>query len=133
MTDKDQTLLYVGIVEDFKNETTLLLLGSSEGFEKLATKIELRESGDLSEINWVRQVCVNVHLSYCERCAVDLSAEDVYWRICNAAARLFPEQLRGLALSQRPGHAYLECPSGEPTMQVVASRDEYDPQRVFGG
>lgn len=132
MIDKGGASLYTGIVDDYEGETVLLLVGNPEGFLQLATTIELRQAGSLSQLGWVRPVRGDVHLAYCESCSVDRRDIDVYWRLCDAAVRRFPEQLRALAESGKSGHAYLDCPSGESGMQVIASKGEYGSTRIFG-
>jgi hypothetical protein len=124
-------LLYIGLA-DFA-EPTLLILGDSEGFLFLADLISSRWTGSFSSLSsTVRLGNVDVNLSYStgesgiERCGTRLC-----WCVPGAAVELFPEQLRALARSEGPHHAYLDTPSKE-NIQIVASKSEYDPAGVFG-
>ncbi len=124
--------LHIGIA-DF-SEPTLLILGESEGFLWLADLIESRWTGNLSTlVPEVRLANIaELELTYP---GADGGAEQrgsvVHWRIQDTAVGLFPERLRALARCGE-GHHYLDAPPSVATLQVVASKGEYDPRVIFG-
>jgi len=106
----DDPTLYIGMV-DF-NEPTLLILGDPKGLFWLADLIESRWAGKLSSLSPVimsqRLDILVVHDD--PQGGLLPRGVELQWGLSRKAAGVFPEQLRGLARSENPGHAYLDEP-----------------------
>jgi len=122
--------MHIGIV-DFA-EPTLLIVGDAASFCWLADIFDSRQSLDLSSASIATPVDVNLLLNPVEE------GDDLYrdglkfkWRFSPQKAQEFASQLRALATSSVPAHAYLDvnpCSSG---VRIVASKDEYSATKVF--
>lgn len=125
------SLLHIGIV-DFA-EPTLLLVGDAQSFAWLARQIDARQSIDFAEVpNQTRQVRISLRLAPRARTGCLRRRADVLdWEISAAEAQQFAQQLRELAASVLPAHAYLDPESNIAGVQVVASKGEYDPAKVL--
>ncbi len=53
------------------------------------------------------------------------------WQMSASEAAVVSHQLRELAASSSPAHAYLDPASNLTGVQIMASKGEYDPARVF--
>ncbi len=123
--------LQIGLV-DFA-EPALLMVGDAQSFRWLASQIGSRQQIDFDDVSYkVRQVGVRVRLtptanSGCLR----RHAETIDWEVSATEARQFAEQLQALAAAESPAHAYLDPESNLAGFQVIASKDEYVPDRTL--
>jgi hypothetical protein len=123
-------ILHAGMI-DF-GEPIFLILGGPEGFLWLADLIESRWTGIFSGLSSkIRLTNTDLALIYSDSDGGLGGVGSVLrWTLSARAVRSFPEQLRALALSDGPHHAYLDDPEGRG-IQVIASKGEYEPT-VFG-
>jgi hypothetical protein len=131
MTIGDQPI-YIGFLDEFKREPTVLILGDQKGFLWLAGIIESRWTRSFSKFPRVMLANMNLHLSYSDKSGqLERSGPTFHWKLSNIDALTFPEQLIELANSEYPCHAYLDTPPRSEGIQVVASLNEYDPKLIF--
>lgn len=122
--------LYVGIV-DF-SDPTLLIIGDTASLLWLGKQLESRREIDFAkESSMVHQSRVNVRVVPASTGGLTQRGGDFVWAVSQEDARLFAEQLRGLALAPTPAHAYLDVESNNTGIQIVASKEEHDPDKVF--
>lgn len=124
-------MMHIGLV-DFA-EPTLLIIGDMASLRWLAELIETRQSLDFgAAASQVKLVNVSLLLDSV-RSDGDLSRDQAKfdWRISPSEAGQFAVQLRSLAASDVPAHAYLDCNSNTSGVQIVASKDEYSARTVF--
>lgn len=124
----NQHNLRVGLV-DFA-DPTLLLLGEASSFNWLAEQIESRcavvleceQGSDLSRLS----IAPSINEGRISKMETTLE-----WLMNASDAALFSQQLRQLAASPMPAHIYLDIEKNLAGLQLVASKDEYDPKQVF--
>jgi hypothetical protein len=119
--------LHVHFLEDFNSGPTILLMGGSQDFSRLANLIEARRAGNLSDLlatSGQSSIALTLAYGVCGR--VTHSGKDFYWILSDREATEFIALLRSLAENAAPGHQYLDTGSGE--IEVVASKDEFDPR-----
>lgn len=124
----DQRNLRAGLV-DFA-DPTFLLLGESSSFEWLAAQIEGKRAVVLKGEPGKDLMCLSIVPSDGEGRASRAEGA-LEWRMSASEATLVSQQLRELAASSSPAHAYLDPASNLTGVQIVASKGEYDPTRVF--
>lgn len=125
-------MLHVGIAEF--SEPTLLLLGDALVLHWLADQINACHVLRLAEMpDRVRQIGVDLRLiPGTQSGSLNLKGHVFAWEISANEAEQFAQQLRELADSIGPGHAYLDPQLNTSGVLVVASKGEYDPERIFG-
>ncbi|GAA4333995.1 hypothetical protein GCM10023165_09500 [Variovorax defluvii] len=123
--------MHIGLA-DFA-ERTLLILGDATSMRLLAGCIEARESLDLSTLPFVESVNVCVLMKPTgDNSSLDQKDTLFEWRISPLDSHQFAEQLRALAASDMPAHAYLDCKTSGEAVQVMASKGEYEAGDVLG-
>ena len=122
--------MHIGLA-DFA-ESTLLILGDAASLNWLADCIETRQSIDLATSPFVNMVSVGLVVAPTDA-EGSLSRNDTLfkWKVSPLEADQFAEQLRELAVSQKPAHAYLDPKSNDAGVQVIASKGEYSGDAVF--
>ena len=124
---QNHSLLQVGLV-DFA-EPTLLLIAFPDSILRLAEDIASRHTFDLAVS------AGRAHLRFIpiehgdDRLSRDES--DFLWFISAEKALEVVAELRGLAASVFPAHAYLDPQHNLAGVQIVASIGEYEPEKVF--
>jgi len=128
---QEASLLHIGIA-DFA-EPTLLLIGDAQSFSWLADQIDARRELDFAEMpSLVSRTDVNLRLVPTMQTGRLTRRANVFgWEISAIEAQQFAQQLRGLAASTSPAHAYLDPESNVAGVQLVASMGEYDQSKVF--
>ncbi|RYG14218.1 MAG: hypothetical protein EON92_02885 [Burkholderiales bacterium] len=123
--------LHIGIAEFA--EPTLLLIGDAVAFAWLAEQVDARRDIKLAETHGVAcQAAVDLHLIPATRSGRLTRLSDEFgWEISAIEAQQMAQQLRELAATTSPAHAYLDTQSNMTGVQVVASKGEYDPVKVF--
>jgi hypothetical protein len=125
-------IISIGFLDDFKGLPTLLCLGEREGFLWLAKLIESGWTGDFSTLkDKVHLAGIQLELRHSVAARLALEGTQLRWCLSDGCREAFPEQLQELASGDRPGHTYLDPPSGPGAIQVVASKGEYSPLQVF--
>lgn len=123
-------MMHIGLV-DF-SEPTLLFLGDVDALRWLAELIESRQSIDFAATPFASLVNVRLLLDPTDgESGLGRSGSGFVWSISSYEASKFAEQLRELVKSKIPAHAYLDPKSNSSGVQIVVSRDEYDPNIVF--
>lgn len=122
--------MHIGLA-DFA-EPTLLILGDAASLNWLADCMETRQSIDLTTSPLVKLVNVGVTIASTND-EGSLSRTDTLftWTVSPAEARQFAGQLRALAASEKPGHAYLDSKANHASVEVIASKGEYCADAVF--
>jgi len=125
------TWLHIGIAEFA--EPTLLLIGDSDAFSWLAEQIDARRDIKLAEMHGVAcQAAVDLHLIPATHSGRLTRLSNVFgWEISAIEAQQMAQQLRELARNTSPAHAYLDTQFNMTGVQVIASKGEYDPVKVF--
>src|SRR3954451_7970601 len=119
--------LHIGFVEDFRSGPAILLIGDAQDFLWLADLIGTRWTGNLSDLLTASEQCsIAMTLAYDVCGGVTHLGKDFYWILSDREVREAIAMLRSLAESAKPGHQYLGTGGGE--IEVVASKDEYDPK-----
>ena len=122
----------IGFVDDFKGSPTLLCLGESEGLIWFAELIKSGWTGNFSTLEGnVHLAGFQLELRHSVAARLEREGNQLRWSLSDSCRDAFPEQLQVLARSDRPGHAYLDPPSGSGAIQVVASKGEYFPSHVL--
>ena len=123
---KEQPSLHVGIAEF--SEPTFLLIGESYSFHWLAEQIAARRTFTLEQTLGKAHASLRFvpttqggHLSR--------KGDALEWAISVIEAQQATQQLKELAASNCPAHAYLDPLSNETDVQIVASIGEYDPNQ----
>lgn len=111
-------------------DPTFLLLGESGSFEWLAEQIEGRRAVALEGEPGKDLARLSIVPSAQEGRVLKAGAI-LEWQISSSEAALVSQQLRELAASSSPAHAYLDSASNFAGVQIVASKGEYDAARVF--
>jgi hypothetical protein len=123
-----QRALRAGLV-DFA-DPTFLLIGQSGAFDWLADQIERKQAVTLDGQAGKSLVRLAIIPTGSEGRAS--KADDVLeWLISPSEAALVAQQLRELAQASAPAHAYLDPANNLSGVQIVASKGEYDPAKVF--
>ncbi len=127
--------VYVGL-PDF-DEPTLLICGSGSGLSQLADFIESRRTLDAgSTANTeapVILVNLQLMLSTIKGTKSHLSTQTnnvISWSIAVDDAQPIAARLRALAASECPAHLYIDVASVDG-LQILVSKDEYDPTTIF--
>jgi len=122
--------MHIGLA-DFA-EPTLLILGDEASLNWLADCIETRQSIDLATSPLVKLVNVGLVIAPTED-EGSLSRNNTLfnWKVSPLEAQQFAEQLRALAVNERPAHAYLDPAANSAGVQVIASQGEYIGDAVF--
>lgn len=130
MTRQD-SLLYVGI-PDFA-EPTLLLIGDEKSLSWLADQIDTRRAIRLEEMRGiVSQTLITLRLVPVIKNGNLSRLGDAFdWKISAVEVEKFTLQLRELAVATSPAHIYLDPESNAADVQMVASKGEYDPEKIF--
>lgn len=113
-------------------EPTLLLLGDAASFSWLADCIASGLSLDFSDRPDVELVNLGLTLEITHDGDLLRRGSMFTWRISLAESQQFSDQLRMLAGSEVPAHAYLDPTFNSSGVQIMASLGEYDAARVFG-
>lgn len=108
---------------------TLLLVGESSSFDWLADRIAERLPLTLESVS--SKGISGLIFVPTERGQLAQSGAVLEWRISESEAKLTVLQLRELAASSSPAHIYLDPASNLSGLQLMASKGEYDPARVF--
>lgn len=120
--------LRVGLV-DFANPA-FLLIGEASSFNWLAEQIESRHAVGL-ECERGKAVARLSIIPAEHEGRLTLAGAILEWLMSATEAALVSQQLRGLASSSSPAHAYLDPASNLTDVQIIASKGEYDAARVF--
>lgn len=122
--------MHVGLA-DFA-EPTLLILGDAGSLNWLADHIESRQSLDFTAAPFVRLVNVSLLLEPTEGDgSFSRQSAKFIWKVSLSESQRFAEQLRALAASEVPAHAYLDSMANSASVEVVASKGEYIADAVF--
>ena len=122
--------MHVGLA-DFA-EPTLLILGDATSLNWLADYIESRQSLDFAAVAFVKLVNVGLLLdSTAGDGGVNRHEAKFNWKVSLPEAQQFAEQLRALAASEVPAHAYLDSAGNTSGVEIVASKGEYSPDTIF--
>ena len=124
----DQHSLRAGLV-DFA-DPTFLLLGGSESFDWLAEQIEGRCAVALDAVQGKDLARLSIVPTAQEGC-ISREGPVLEWQMSSSEALLVSRQLRELATSSSSAHVYLDPASNLTGVQIMASKGEYDPERVF--
>ena len=129
---QEHSVLHIGIAEFA--DPTLLLIGDATSLCWLADQIDARRDIKLAEMTgFVHETKIGLHLVPATRSGSLTRLGDAFdWEISAVEAQQFAQQLRELAAGASPAHAYLDPESNPADVQVVASKGEYDPVKVFG-
>jgi hypothetical protein len=127
----DSPSLHIGIADFAK--PTLLIVGDASSLLWLATSIQERRTGRLADLSSsIKLKNVDLRLSHAnDEGRLERRSGVLDWTISPLEARKFADQLRALATSEGPGHAYLDTSANDSGIQIVASKGEYDPDTVF--
>jgi len=116
--------MHVGLA-DFA-EPTLLILGDVGSLNWLADRIESRQSLDFAAALFVRLLSVSLLLEPTEGDGgFSRQGAKFIWKISLSESQKFVEQLRALAASEVPAHAYLDAIANSAGVEVIASKGEY--------
>lgn len=128
---QEHSILHIGIAEFA--DPTLLLIGDATSLGWLADQIDARRDIKLAEMSGlVHETKIDLHLIPATRSGRLTRLGDAFdWEISAVEAQQFAQQLRELAACVSPAHAYLDPESNPTEVQVVASKGEYDPVKVF--
>lgn len=122
--------LQVGLAEFA--EPTLLILGSAESLRWLADRLEERRPLDLAHSPLVQLRGVGLVLKLVDvEGNIERHGPTFTWAISPTEAQQFASQLRELAASSEPAHAYLDPKTNHTGVQVMASKGEYSAEAVF--
>jgi hypothetical protein len=125
--------LHIGFV-DFA-VPTLLLLGEPSSFNWLADQIAKRQTielkGALSEGALSEQIASLILLPVKQEGGLSRMGSTLEWRMIESEANAIIQQLRGLAVSELPAHAYLDPINNMSRLQVMASHGEYNYKLIF--
>lgn len=111
-------------------DPTFLLLGEASAFNWLAEQIESRCVVTLDCEPDKDPVRLLIAPSKNEG-KVSKVEGTLEWLVSARDAVLFSQQLRQLAENPSPAHAYLDVEKNLAGMQIMATKGEYDPSRVF--
>ena len=122
--------MHIGLA-DFA-ESTLLILGDAASLNWLADCIETRQLIDLARSPLAKLVSVGLMIVPTDN-AGSLSRNDTLfkWKVSRLEAQQFAEQLRALAVSEKPAHAYLDPEANNAGVQIIASQGEYNADAVL--
>lgn len=120
---KEQPNLELGLV-DFE-EPTLLLLGETSSFDWLACRI-----AEGCEFALKGRVSLKFIPSMQEG-ELSGTGNEFEWHMSHAEMALVAQQLRELATGDVPAHAYLDSIRNTAGIQIMASKGEYEPARIF--
>lgn len=128
---QEQAVLHVGIAQFA--DPTLLLVGDATSLRWLADQIDARRDIKLAEMTGLVHVRkIDLHLVPATHGGRLTRLGDAFgWEISAVEAQQFAQQLRELAAGTSPAHAYLDPESNTADVQVVASKGEYDPEKVL--
>lgn len=122
--------MHIGLA-DFA-EPTLLILGDAASLNWLADCIEARQSIDLSTSPFVKLVRVELVIAPADdEGSLSRNGALFKWKISALDAQQFAEQLRALAVCEKPAHAYLDPKAKGIDVQLIASHGEYSADAVF--
>lgn len=119
--------LSLGVVEFA--DPTFLLIGESSSFDWLADRIAERLPLTLESSS--SEGIASLIFFPTELGQLAQSGAVLEWQISEGEAKLAVQQLRELATSSSPAHIYLDPASNLSGLQLMASKGEYDPARVF--
>jgi hypothetical protein len=127
----DSPFLHVGIADFAK--PTLLIIGDASSLLWLANSIQERRTGRLADLSpSIKLNNVELRLSHVsDQGRLERHGDVLDWKISPLEARKVSDQLRAVATSEGPGHAYLDTCANDSGIQIVASKGEYDPDTVF--
>ncbi len=122
------SVLHVGMVS--LPDPTLLLIGDATSLGWLAEQIAAGRDTKLEPVPG--PVRVGLHLVPATRGGrLTRIGETFDWDISAKEAQRFSQQLRELAASASPAHAYLDSELSTDGVRVLASIGEHDPEKVF--
>lgn len=123
-------MMHIGLA-DFANPA-LLILGDPTSLNWLADCIAARKSIDLATSPFVELVSVGLNIAPTDE-EGSCSRNDALleWKISPAEALRFADQLRALAASETPGHAYLDPVDNRAVLEIIASKGEYNAKTVL--
>ncbi len=131
MTDK-RSLLRIGVA-DFA-EPTLLLVGDSKSFSWLADQIDARQELKLAEMpEFIRMTISSMDIVPAINSGrlTRTGSSSFILEVSDTEATQFAEQLRALAVCSTPAHVYLDPQINAAGVQLLASKGEYDPEKIF--
>jgi 3-deoxy-D-arabino-heptulosonate 7-phosphate (DAHP) synthase class II len=128
---KQNSLLHIGIA-NFA-EPTLLLMGDKTSLLWLAEQVNARRNFKITEMCKIYcDARVALHLIPASHKGGLTRLGDAFeWELSAVDADKFTQQLKELADAASPAHTYLDSESNAANVQVVASKGEYDPEKVF--
>ncbi len=123
--------LYVGIA-DFANPT-LLLAGDNTTLAWLIEKIQNREIVNLAAVPFVKvQKMLDLHITPASHKGSLKRQENIFlWDISADEAINVAAQLKELIKSPLAAHTYLDSDSNSSDFQLLASKGEYDVDKVL--
>jgi hypothetical protein len=123
--------LSAGLV-DFA-DSTFLLLGESDAFYWLADQIEGRSAVAVEGVpsKGIARLSIVPTTKEGQEGRVSRAGLVLEWQMSSSEAVLVSQQLRELATGSSPAHVYLDPACNLAGVQIMASKGEYDPERVF--
>lgn len=125
----EQHGLRAGLVEF--SDPTFLLLGEAGAFDWLAEQIESRREVALQSESNKEVACLSLVPSTHSDGEALKKGAILEWQMSAKEAIQVAQQLRELAASSAPAHAYLDPANNSAGLQIIASKGEYDSARVF--
>ena len=119
-----KSTMHIGLA-DFA-EPTLLIIGEAASLNWLADCLGTRQSIDLATAPSVRLVRIDMIIAATDdECSLSRNGRLFKWKVSPLGARQFAEQLRAVAVSEKPAHMYLDVYANNAGVQVIASKGEY--------
>lgn len=125
----EQHGLQAGLVEF--SDPAFLLIGEAGAFDWLAEQIESRREVALQSESNKEVACLSLVPSTHDDGAALKKGTILEWQMSANEATQVAQQLRELAASSAPAHAYLDPANNLAGLQIIASKGEYDPTRIF--
>jgi hypothetical protein len=127
------SLIHVGIA-DF-SPRALLLIGDQQSLTWLAQEIAQKRLVRLKDHPTRARMAGIADLEIVpnsDRSSLRVDSDHhVTWTIARTDAAGYSEQLVALAKAEQPAHTYLD-PTNGSDLELIASKGEYDPAKLFG-
>jgi hypothetical protein len=125
----EQSRLYVGVA-DFE-QPTLLVLGKPDSLLWLSKQISARRAFAL-EREAGKSYASLQFLPTAGDGHLTRQGNAFEWQLSALESKQVAQQIKELAVSDCPAHAYLDPVFNEAEVQVIVSINEYDVSRIFG-
>ncbi|MFZ6844167.1 hypothetical protein [Undibacterium sp. RuTC16W] len=125
----DENIIHIGIA-DF-TDPTLLIVGSANELISLSKLFDMEIFDFLDISKFFISVGINLNIQIVKNDSdVTVLYKKIDWFLNCKDARNFASQIRELVKFEFPSHIYLNC-SKNQSIEIVVSKDEYDPNIVF--